>query len=281
MKAIRIWALVGILGTNGLVFSSTLAEGWYGGLGGGFSSMNTQKFSSPTPPFLLTIPAWTFFSFNNGNIRHGVGGDFFGQVGTRICNFRFEGELLFNYAPISRFSVGGRSIVRHVTPLIPVRIKADTTLGAGLFNAYYDFYDEENDPTWVPYIGLGIGYAHINNSVTFSANETHPAFQPSLINPNIAPFTPLDPFNPILNPLNPINPINSRFNPVNFKFTTHRTSSAPIGQIILGLSYYSSDTLAFSLDFRYLATHNTNKLGSRVSLGTLNFSFNYWFHDEA
>jgi opacity protein-like surface antigen len=119
-------------------------------------------------------------------------------------------------------------------------VTGQTAVGAALINGYYDFYNEDNDPTWIPYLGLGIGYSHVRNTVTFSV--------PYLFDEH-------------------------------FNFTRKVNKSTPIGQAIIGISYYYSDTTAFGLDYRYVTTRNIKQLGSKISTNTLNLNFNYWFND--
>ncbi|CDZ78779.1 hypothetical protein BN59_03093 [Legionella massiliensis] len=260
MKYSSQFAIAGLMLASCSTFAVTPADGWYLGLMGGLSFAPSINLRTPNPTQLLNIAAATnptsnnlninplvtlpnskfpgWYSFLNGTVEHSVGGDFGGQVGYRICNFRVEGQFLFNYSPVSSIKVGGTTITRHVTFVNPLRVSGQTALGAGLVNGYYDFYNEDNDPTWVPYLGLGIGYSYIRNTVTTSV--------PYLFNSG-------------------------------YNFTVKTNKSTPIGQGIIGISYYYSDTLAFGMDYRYISTRNIKELGSRISSNTLNFNFNYWF----
>ncbi|WP_028387563.1 outer membrane protein [Legionella fairfieldensis] len=264
MKYSTKCALTGLLLSSCSVFAATPAEGWYAGLMGGASFSSSLRFQINDPSYVLdaaldnpVIVGQPFFptfitpGFNPflsslllvpARFKHGIGGDFGGQLGYRICNFRIEGELLFNYAPFSRLNVGGVIIRKHVTPTIPIHLNGHTTVGAGLINAFYDFYDEENDPTWVPYIGLGGGYAVMHNTITLT---------------------------------------------VPYLFTTavsqeiRGSKNAPVGQAILGVAYYYSDSLALGLDYRYLTTKSItfNGFSARLEAHSVNFNFNYWFED--
>lgn len=275
MKRSSKFALASLLLASS-TFAATPSEGWYWGLSGGPSYTPSVDISGPNPLPLILInnqinpnpvpvaantttnyvsglpvvntmnpslsyPVTTFTNLTNGSVEYKVGGNFAGQLGYRICNFRVEGELLFNYAPLSMVKIGGSSIKRHVTLTNPFRISGQTVLGAGLINGYYDFYDEEYDPTWVPYLGLGIGYASVRDSVTFSL-----------------PF----------------------LYTTNFSVNVKDTSRSAIGQAILGISYFASDDLSIGLDYRYIRTKkSSSNLDTSFQTNTFNLNFNYYFYD--
>lgn len=289
MKVFSKLALIGLLFTNSSAFSAMPADGWYVGLTGGLSftpSLNIRDFSAtelftlndeirrlnqqteslyqqettiarltnPLVPTAIPMPQFIpFFPLTTiaASIRHSVGGDFAGQLGYRICNFRLEGELLVNYAPLNRLELGDFSF-RKKRGLL--RASGRTLIGAGLFNAYYDFYDEENDPTWVPYIGLGIGFAGVQSRVKITS--VNPQANCALLLTGVcAP-------------------------PNNFDLSLSSNNTSPVGQGIIGVSYYSSDNVAFGLDFRHLTTRRIREIGERVSVNSINFNFNYWFSEN-
>lgn len=260
MNYFHKFALAGLVFANGSLFAATPVEGWYAGLIGGFSF---------TPGIKFNATVFDVFT-SRTRVNYRVGGNGGGQLGYRICNFRFEGELLFNYVPYSQvktslfLTIPNRptlnlidvTIKRHLTPTNPfVRLNGHTIVGAGLFNAYYDFYDEENDPTWVPYLGLGIGYSSVRNSLTLTVPNT------------------------ILNPLVPV-PLVPVGTPNVFTVSATKSKSVPIGQIIVGIGYYYSDYLAFGLDYRYVTTQTIKELNTRAQSSTINLNFNYWFDDD-
>lgn len=266
MKQIPKFAAASLLLASYSGFAATPADGWYAGLLGGVSYTPTVSVRAPNPhPFLFLqatnnpvignnriglpprilpnflFPGFFAHPFLPGRLTHGPGGDFAGQLGYRICNFRLEAELLFNFIPLSHLKIAGTTIGRHVTGINPIRLSGQNNFGTAFANAYYDFYDEENDPTWVPYIGLGVGYSYIRDTFTLTV-----------------PF------------------LFAR----RFSYTARGSKSTPMGQGIIGLSYYCSDNLAFGLDYRYLATRNIRRFHGRASTNTLNFSLNYWFADS-
>ncbi|MBA2655653.1 MAG: outer membrane beta-barrel protein [Tatlockia sp.] len=284
MKTISNLAFASLLITNGLAFAATPAEGWYAGITGGGSMLSSlslpplsplevnnlnrlalEEYSglqrrialSPFPITNLSFPSLLHPSSLGGTIKHSLGGDIAGQVGYRICNFRFEGELLFNYAPFSKLNLNGFNITKNFGKVNYFKFNGRTLLGAGLINAYYDFYDEEDDPTWVPYLGLGVGYSHITNTTRLSVGA---------------------PFVPCLNPFVP----NACLDQLNTSITMSTSTNALVGQGIIGVSYYTSDNVAVGLDYRYLSTTASNKeLGNhRLSLNSINLNINYWFTDS-
>lgn len=229
--------LASLLLVNAQSFAATPAEGWYvGGMFGLNYSPNIKLYS----PFPVGLPVTAGLP-RTGSISHGLGANGAFDVGYRFCNFRFEGELNLNYSPFSRAKFGGYIIKRHLTPTSPFRLSANTVFGAGFLNTYYDFYDEDDDPTWGPYLGLGIGYSYIQNHVNFDV--------------------------PLLfaEPVSYVSKVNKKM---------------PIGQLILGINYFASDNTAIGLDYRYITTQTIAALGNRVQTNTFNLIFNYWFDDN-
>ncbi|MBA2652866.1 MAG: outer membrane beta-barrel protein [Tatlockia sp.] len=283
MKKLNTLTLASLLFANCSAFSATPAEGWYAGITGGISLLNSLQLrplgtgeifhlngavelaernyrhnislSSPLNPILSQPFLGPRFSPVGGSIRHSFGGNFAGQVGYRICNYRFEGELLLNYAPISKLDIGGVRISKDFGDNGFVKFSGKTLLGAGLFNFYYDFFDEEEDPTWVPYLGLGIGLSHISNSAKVTVG-TPPL--PPCVNPFIALCL---------------------IQPAAFTLNLDSSTSAPVGQGIIGVHYYTSDNFAIGLDYRYLSTNTIKTLNSRISINSINLNLNYWFND--
>jgi opacity protein-like surface antigen len=211
------------------------------------NNSNDDTFDTNSAPQFISL-----LTGNDVSLKHSIGGNFAGQVGFRICNFRIEGELLLNYAPLSELTVDGLTL-RKKRGLL--RAKGQTIMGAGLLNAYYDFYDEEDDPTWVPYIGLGIGYSAMQSKADITS------VNPASLCPNL--FTPF-----------------ACVPQSAFGFTVSSNNSSPVGQGILGISYYTSDNLAVGLDYRYLTTKKISDLGGRLSISSLNLNVNYWFSDN-
>lgn len=237
MNYISKLSFAGLLIASSSLFAVEPAMGWYGGLfvGPSMLSGSDVTITSPLAPFLVYNPSIEYSILVNGG----------GQVGYRCNKFRFEGELLYDINNISKITgfipLGGSGI-----NLSSNNIKGETWILGGLFNAYYEFYDIDYSETrWVPYVGLGIGYAQINSTLDYQFVSS-----------------PL--------PLNPSYQVNS-------------ISNAPIGQGILGASYFFSDISSIGVDLRYFTTglnikNNINtEFNSRVSGFSLNLVFNYTF----
>jgi opacity protein-like surface antigen len=219
--------------------SAVPAEGWYAGLMGTASYVPTVNINNITHPT-------TRFPFTNAKVTHGIGGGGGGQIGYRICYFRVEGELMVDFNPYSKATINGFSFKRHFvpfpTPQFGIKMSGNTSFGAGLINGFYDIYDEDDNPSFVPYVGLGIGYARIQNQINFRT-ITQATGQVSLGGTKVS-------------------------------------SSAPIGQAILGLNYFYSDETSFGIDYRYMTTKTINSLGSRFQAHTVNLLFNYTFSEH-
>ena len=231
MKYSNKFALAGLLFVNTSIFAATPAEGLYAGFIAGLSY-------SPNVSFYVTDPFTGTGITSLGTLNHKIGGDGGAQIGYRICNFRLEGELMLNVAPFSQLTLAGTTIKRHVTPIIPIRMGGQTVFGAGFFNAYFDIYDEENDPTFVPYVGLGVGYSYLRTNLRLTIPYVY------------------------------VNSVSS---------SLRDSETTPMGQIILGTSYYFSDVASLGMDYRYMTTKSINFFNTRLQAHTLNFVFNYSF----
>lgn len=243
MKQSKKLALAGLLLANCSAFAATPMEGWYAGLMLGANYIPKVNFTLATP-YLLTILPASLLANNQLGFRVGIDGG--GQVGYRICNFRLEGQLLFSATPYNNLTLLGVQFKRHSQPSIYLpggvpSIGGGTDFGAGIFNAYYDFFNEESDPSFVPYVGLGIGYAYVQNKISFKY----------------------------------ITPLGKQFQ-ASFKDNV----SKPVAQLIVGTSYFYSDETAFALDFRYLTTNKFKYINDRLQNYSLNLSFNYSFGDN-
>jgi opacity protein-like surface antigen len=155
-----------------------------------------------------------------------------GQIGYRINKFRFEGEGIYNQSSIVQMQMG--RLLLDNQQLRRLRISGHTRLKAGFFNAYYELYKKESDIRVVPYIGLGAGYARLDNLLMLMFDQT------SL-------------------------------------YSKTNVTSTPIGQGILGMSFFLTNTFQANIDYRYLATPQHKVLHSRFAFDTLNFSINKVF----
>lgn len=140
------------------VYAIVPLEGWYVGLIGTLSKTSTFKLQFINPFTGLETTG-------TGKYLLGIGGG--GQLGYRYCKFRFEGEITYNANNVSSFQFGNLSLNRPKKQPIATAItqKTSTNLTSAFINAYYELYNEDNEPTVFPYLGLGLGYSYINNKV--------------------------------------------------------------------------------------------------------------------
>lgn len=237
MKQFYKSILLGLFALNSNAFAAEPADGWYAGLMGGLSLTPNLSYNFHSPFF---GPVRTRLSYNT------IGGGGGGQIGYRWCKFRFEGQLYANVNSFSKLTINGLTFKRHETPLTPfTSISGNTVLGAGLFNAFYEFYDEDAEPNLIPYVGLGIGYGRVQNKLDFRNRFVY---------------------------LNTV---------YNLDFDFKDSKSAPVGQIIVGASYFFSDYSALGFDYRYVTTNNVRYglFEKRLQINSLNLSFNYTFSD--
>lgn len=234
--------LTSLMLASGVASAYQPAMGWYAGLMGGVSYAPGINFTVLNPLAVYFPPASNFTSLPV-KLTYNVLGNGGVQVGYRCDKFRVEGELNFNTNSYNKLQVGPFTIGSN-SNIQGLYLNGHNNLYAGFINGFFDIYDEENtDTTWVPYVGLGIGYARVQSSIDFYANFT-----------NIP------------------NPIRNRQ-----IFTAKASTSAPIGQAILGINYFFSDELSIGTDLRYMSTRNIRLLDSRYSVGTWNLVLNYSF----
>lgn len=268
------FGLASVLFASSSAFSAIPAEGWYGGLMGTVSYPPSIDFTLPSSTItgintiitnlntrllangFTTLP---LLISNQGELSYRVGGGGGGQIGYRHCNFRFEGELLFNYNNYDKLTIDGLTLKTHQqqaiilssptsTATIAPTIDGHTDFGAAFLNLFYDFFDEDNDPTWVPYVGLGIGYAYVQDKLSI----TYPI---TITTPPVSTTTSVQ------------------------RLTVKDSTSTPIAQAIIGISYFYNDDTSFGMDYRYLTTRTIDSLDARLKVHTLNFNFNYSFDD--
>ena len=155
--------IVGLVGTF-LLSSTTYAinpeDGWYGGL-----IIGASKTPSIYSQFYNPITK----SYKQGTFTYKVLGDLGLDIGYRCAQFRVEGELLLNYNPYKQ--IEGQDIILKPKKNKNFSIKGQTYMGAIMANAFYDFFVPGGTTNWVPYVGLGIGYATVKRSNTLYFNS--------------------------------------------------------------------------------------------------------------
>lgn len=158
------------LSLSGLILASSASmayepsDGWYGGLMAGVSMAPgiTFKTTNPAPP------PTTF----KDQLSYKVGANGGGQIGYRCYKLRYEGQIMFNYDPISKLAIPGGTIRTKFSPT-GISLKGYTDFPAALFNVFYEFYDGDYyDTNWVPYLGLGIGYSTPRTVISYYLDRT-------------------------------------------------------------------------------------------------------------
>ena len=155
------------LGIAGALFtSSSLAFnpvcGWYAGFIVGGSYAPDVDFTVTAHPF-YTTPLRGEIDY-----RFGFGGG--AQLGYRVYeHFRVEAQALYYSNEFSKLTINGEVVPRHGSHAPPgLSMHGRSNLMGGFINAYYEFMSQcDDDNRMVPYIGLGIGYTSLKNSVVF------------------------------------------------------------------------------------------------------------------
>lgn len=259
MKHLNKVMITGLLVSSMNSYAVTPMEGWYAGFMIGGSFIPRIEFVTSNPfSNVLYYPHLGGGTLNDVVTYHvGMDGGF--QAGYRYCNFRFEGQMLYSWNPIGSITVNGNVFKRYqrqtgfnlianpnLLPYYP-SISGNTNLGAGIFNVFYDFYNEDDDPSFIPYVGLGVGYGQTINRLSYSY--------------------PHD--------INTINP----FSVVPYNYTYKLNKGTSVGQVILGAAYYYSDDVSYAIDYRYLTASTIKLIDSRIQNHSLNFVFNYSFQN--
>jgi hypothetical protein len=148
------------------LYAANPVQGWYVGIMGGLSYMPKDSFSFFYPNFnvnTVTIPTYT--AFPESQLRYRMMGAAGGQVGYRYECFRFELQPIWNSNTYSSIHYNGIDFEPTATP--GLTFKGRTNIMAGFVNALYELHTPSGDDNWGAYIGLGVGYASIQNRIAF------------------------------------------------------------------------------------------------------------------
>lgn len=220
-------------------------QGFYGGifLGGNYTSAITLNLTNHTNHALVA----------NGQLDYSIYGNGGGELGFRMNQFRVEGELFYNHSPYKSITIDGHRFDTRKTGS-GFRYKGQTDTAAFMFNGIFDAFFIGEDSDLVPYLGLGIGYAHVQNSIKFYCNNKDVGTSTIILNKDKSCTL-------VSNPNGPDSNIKA-------------SASAAAAQAILGLSYYMDDYVWFGLDVRQFTTRNIKEFNHKVQFTTLNLSFN-------
>lgn len=148
-------------------------EGLYAGIFIGGSKANGLKFNA-IHPFGLDATVNTFSTLQ---INYSTFGQIGGQVGYRCEPWRVELEPFYNSSPYNTVTIDGVKITKLGNPKhnnIPtgLKMKGQTNTWGLMLNGYYDAFELFDGSNFVPFVGLGFGYANIQNGVEFYYNNT-------------------------------------------------------------------------------------------------------------
>ena len=166
MKLTLKSSLIALLLVNGSTYALNPVQEWYGGIVLGGSITNKINFTLINPLDSLKY---------SGQLQYSGAGDIAGQIGYRMEQFRVETELFFNYSPYHQLLLNGLKVTTpHKSPATAyggLQFKGRTETGAILVNGIYDAYSIFEQSNYVPYIGVGIGYAYVENNINFYYNN--------------------------------------------------------------------------------------------------------------
>ena len=212
-----------LISLSSSTFALNPVEGWYAGLYLGVSY--------PPDTVIPVTEAFNQIPIGNVSLAYGVLGGVGGELGYRCGHLRAEGQLMYNNNPYSSISTenllinGTRTTITNpITGEVTAQqlsMKGQTNTGAVLLNGFFDLYTPSNDnvDNIAPYVGLGIGYAYIQNNLAFrTSSGTSPG----------------------------------KFDIANGQFWRSYTSLA--GQAIAGVNYFMDDFSTLGIDFRFFST---------------------------
>lgn len=252
MKSLKL-GLMAFLLSGSIAHALNPITGWYAGFIVGGSKPPDINFNVIDPIELKS---------GLGVLTYSVLGNLGGQLGYRVNQFRVEGEFFYNNNPYKHLEIDGLNIPNNGSPATtiqqlsiqsktvpnPFTFTGYTQTFALMFNGIYDIYIPNYTEHVVPYVGAGIGYEQVKNSILFFNNGT-------------------------------------ATNTASSESGTVIVSNNFAGQAIVGLSYFLTEYTSFSFDYRYLsstradkADSQRNSFTSRPQLYSVNFVFNSAFN---
>jgi len=239
--------LIGIacLAANSASLAFNPVQGWYAGGIGLVSYAPSLTFDVATNQNSTTV---------QGEIDYRVGGGGGGLIGYRCAPWRLEGEVVFNINTYSRLTVGGVEIKRlnDSNQTSALTLKGETYYIAGMINAYYDLYQVQfsRDSQIVPYVGIGAGYAELENEIKFY-NQGVLVSSPTTVTINGTTLI--------------------------VSSTSKESSSEAALQFIIGAQYFADDFTSVGIDYRYFTTGKLTNSNERFVVHTANLTLNFAF----
>lgn len=229
---------------GGKAFALNPVEGLYAGifLGGSYS-----------PSINLSFPHPQTHTTTSGSLKYSPFGDIGGQLGYRVNQFRVEGELFYNSAPYDSITLGTTTF-KSKKKSTGLRFKGQTSTAAFMVNGLYDAYFLSEQTNFVPYLGLGVGYTRVQNTLEFYCDNK------PVVNNTVN--------------LGPNNTCTLTPNPGAKKSNLSAHSNAPAAQVIIGASYFMDDFTTIGLDIRHYSTKSMPPFNTKVQSSSLNVFFN-------
>lgn len=165
MKKIILASLGALALMNTSSHAANPVPGWYAGGLVGATSVPSANYYYTQPIAGLNFPL-------NLSLNYKYYVDAALMLGYRCENFRLEGEALYSSNPLSKLVVNGLNI-GSPSSSAGFRIKGGRTILGLMFNGYYDlnFASNGNESDIIPYVGVGLGYAHVSNNIKFYYNN--------------------------------------------------------------------------------------------------------------
>jgi opacity protein-like surface antigen len=94
-------------------------------------------------------------------------------LGYKTGNLRFEGEFMYFKSDVKDMTIDGvnlNQIIGGMAGSNQVAIHENVSVSAGIANAYYDFNSLDASGKFTPYLGLGVGVAHVKVKAYASLN---------------------------------------------------------------------------------------------------------------
>lgn len=161
----------------GNAFAADPANGWYLGGFGGASFAPSVNFDFQFPfltapstviPTVITLTGFTLPTGRiPGKVTYNVLANGGIELGYRCNHFRYEAEFMYVDNTYKDLTIGRVEFPGYTSYLTGFGFKGNTAMYAGLFNLYYDFFSEDYETSFMPYVGLGIGYGNVQNTLSY------------------------------------------------------------------------------------------------------------------
>lgn len=139
-------------------------QGIYLGFVAGGNYASSVEISYPYTNNIL-IPYGT-----PGTLSYDFGGNFGGQLGYKLSNFRVEGEFDYAYLGFDKMHFNG-IVIKNKTSPSGFKLGGNTRVMSGFLNAYYDFFAPDTEISFRPYLGLGIGMANLSTTTDITFHD--------------------------------------------------------------------------------------------------------------